>query len=67
MEERLTELEIKICHQDQIIEDLNQLVTEQQRKLDLLASQIKRLTDTTTANGMPSLLDASQETPPPHY
>ena len=67
MEERLTELEIKICHQDQIIEDLNQLVIEQQKKLDDLKTEMKKLTDQAANNGIPGLLDAQQEPPPPHY
>ena len=67
MEERLTELEIKICHQDQTIEDLNQLVIDQQQKLENLQNEIKRLRDQATQSGVPGLLDAQQEPPPPHY
>ena len=67
MEERLTELEIKISHQDLIIEDLNQLVTAQQLTIDKLLSDLKKLTDSTAASGIPGLVDASQEAPPPHY
>ena len=67
MEDRLTELEIKICHQDQVIEDLNQLVIEQQEKLDKLLAEMKKLSDQAVNNGIPGLLDAQQEPPPPHY
>lgn len=67
MDERLTELEIKITHQDQVIEDLNQLVIQQQDLLDELKAEVKRLTDSTVTSGLPGLVDASQEPPPPHY
>ena len=67
MEDRLTELEIKICHQDQIIEDLNQLVIQQQEKLDKIQAELKSLKDQTVSNGLPGIVDAQQEPPPPHY
>ena len=67
MEERLTDLEIKITHQDQIIEDLNQLFIEQRAQMDQLQAEVKKLTDSTAASGIPGMVDASQEAPPPHY
>ena len=66
MEDRLNELETKICFQDQMIEDLNTLLIEQQAQIDKLSSQIKGMTGQLQLDD-PGIVDISLEVPPPHY
>ena len=64
MEERLIELETKVSFQDQIIEDLNNVVIELRRELEIMRFQLKKMIED---NEDSNLKDASLETPPPHY
>ena len=43
MEERITELEIKISFQEELLDTLNQTVVRQQQQLDLLQQQMRVL------------------------
>src|SRR6187399_1018845 len=42
---RIVTLEVRVAHQDRVIEDLNTLVTEQWKQIDALAKQVERMTD----------------------
>ncbi|GGE49488.1 protein SlyX [Agaricicola taiwanensis] len=65
--ERLDRLETRVAYQDQAIEDLNQIITDQWKQLELLRRQFARLDeqvrDATAATGT----SPGQEPPPPHY
>jgi len=61
---RLDALEMRIAHQDRVIGELNDVVTAQWRKIDLLERQIARLTEEWRNIG--AQRDAP-EPPPPHY
>lgn len=65
---RLDALEICIAYQDEVIEDLNKIVTEQWALIDRLnrqaAALVDRLQDLEHAR---SIATAQQEPPPPHY
>ena len=64
METRLETLEVKVSYQDKIIEELNQVIIEQQKQIDILMEYFKSLEkDDKTSN----LVDISLEVPPPHY
>ena len=64
---RLDELEIRIAHQDQTIEDLNAAITAQWKIIDKLERQVSRLTDR-VAEAENSLGEAPPaHQPPPHY
>lgn len=65
MEERIIELETKICYQEQIIEELNQLVTQQQKDIDLLLKFFKKVNEMMKDDS--AIVDQSLEVPPPHY
>lgn len=64
---RLDELEIRIAHQDQTIEDLNAAITAQWKVIDRLERQVallsERLADAERAAGEALPV----ERPPPHW
>ncbi len=41
--DRLTDLEIKLAFQEDLVDSLNQVVTAQQRELELLQGQVRLL------------------------
>ncbi len=63
---RIDELEIRIAHQDAIIEELNATVTEQWKVIDRLTRQLDKLNDR-VSTGEHSAIRAGDEPPPPHY
>lgn len=67
MQERLTELEIRTAHQEQALEALNQVIIEQQRRIDRLEARIELLTDRIRALTPAEAADPANEPPPPHY
>ena len=63
---RLTELELKLAHQQQALDDLSDMVTRQWQVIDKLQRELRRLND--------QLMDleetgkaAPKDQPPPHY
>lgn len=64
LEERLIEIETVLAVQEKFIDDLNQVVIEQGRKIDLLIKQNQYLLQTMNEDVVKPLSD---ETPPPHY
>ena len=64
---RLDELEIRIAHQDQTIEDLNAAITAQWKLIERLERQVARLAER-VADSERSPGDAAPvDRPPPHY
>lgn len=71
-EHRLTELEIRLAWQDDLLEDLNLTLARQQRQIELMQQQLCRLyamlNQSAPATGEPgSLLAQLQQDIPPHY
>lgn len=64
LEERLVAIETAIALQEKIIDDLNQVVIEQGKKIDTLQKQNQYLLNNLAENEIKPL---SEETPPPHY
>jgi SlyX protein len=64
-ENRVDELEVRIAHQDKIIADLNDVVTSQWKKLELLERQLRRLGEELEAMDAQDAPAANQK--PPHY
>lgn len=67
MEQRLTDMEMLIMHQGHVIEQLNEVVTEQQTLISQLARELKLIKEhlrgvSSSDNRLPS-----EEEPPPHY
>lgn len=67
MEDKLIDLESRIAFQDETIDALSQIVTQQQTQLDTLTKEVERLRDRLKAI-IPSPLGSDEpEPPPPHY
>ena len=67
MEERLIALETKIAYQDNTIDILNEIVTKQQDKIDLLEKKLDALKEQLSllAGSVPG--SQLPDPPPPHY
>jgi len=63
---RIEALEIRLAHQDRVIEDLNAITTAQWKEIDTLKREIERLRDRMLEieSNRPANLP---EPPPPHY
>jgi SlyX protein len=64
--DRLTEIETQLAFQDDVISQLNSVVTAQQRQLDQLQMEVRLLREQLTAM-RDKLLSSVTEPPPPHY
>ena len=66
-EERFIELESRLAHQDQMLHELNDVVTDQQAKLMHLEELCRTLVDRVRSlgEGMPAGEPADER--PPHY
>ena len=67
MEERITELEIRLTHIEDTLDVLNQAVIEQHGLIDQLQLQISILEKKLKAAASSNIAHESEETPPPHY
>jgi SlyX protein len=64
-DDRFIDIEIKLAHQENLVESLNQTIYEQSRRIDQLEAMVAKL-----ANHVRSLRDAGQgpvHEKPPHY
>ncbi|PWQ99432.1 SlyX family protein [Leucothrix arctica] len=67
-EERLTNLEILLTQQDDVIDTLNRLVHDQRTQMEILQEQVKNLQDKLGGGNTGSnIASEKDETPPPHY
>lgn len=64
IEERLIEIETALSLNEKYVEDLNEVVIEQGKKIDYLIKQNKYLLAKLEEDVVKPL---SEETPPPHY
>ncbi|MCF7821023.1 MAG: SlyX family protein [Mariprofundaceae bacterium] len=67
MENRIIELEAKLSYQEHMIHELNEVVTRQQKQIDLLESEMKRIQDHLKATSTSQIARPEEEVPPPHY
>jgi SlyX protein len=67
MDERITELEIRLTHIDDTLDVLNQTIIEQHKLIDQLQLQISILEKKLKASAASNIAHESEETPPPHY
>jgi len=65
LENRITELEIKLAHQEMVIEQLNQVVTEQQKEIASIKLYMEALKSKFDSIQFPE--KSLPEAPPPHY
>jgi SlyX protein len=67
MQQRLIALETRLTHHERMAEELSDVLAEQQRTIDMLTAQVRRLTgrlQEIAAGWSPSPQD---DRPPPHY
>jgi SlyX protein len=67
IQEQLSNVEIKLAFQDDLVETLNQIVIGQQQQLDLLQQQVQLLYQQFKSLQPSDIADLAQEVPPPHY
>ncbi|HYA37389.1 MAG TPA: SlyX family protein [Candidatus Methylomirabilis sp.] len=67
MQERLAELEVRLTFQDKTIQELNEVVTRQQRQLDRMARELAMLKAQLQILAPSPAASDAEETPPPHY
>ncbi|NOR72680.1 MAG: hypothetical protein GQ467_02230 [Mariprofundaceae bacterium] len=67
MEKRIIELETKLSYQDHTIQELNDVVTRQQKQIDALELRMKRIQDHLKATASSQLARPEEDVPPPHY
>ncbi len=64
-EDRFVDIEIKLAHQEDLVESLNQIVYQQARRVDQLEAMVAKLAEhirTSAQNGQGPVNDR-----PPHY
>jgi SlyX protein len=67
MNDRITDLEIQLTHQQQQVEELNDLMYRQQQEIDALTLELRRIKEQLQIV-LPSLVrETEDEAPPPHY
>ncbi|MCG7392697.1 SlyX family protein [Microvirga sp. ACRRW] len=64
---RLEALEVRVAYQDQVIDDLNQAVIDQWKKIDALKRQLNELLDRVQGVEDSAGGPRAPEPPPPHY
>ena len=65
-EDRLVDIEVKLAHQEQLLIDLDQVVTDQQAKIMRLEELCNELIERVRAAG-DGATDAPHDERPPHY
>jgi len=67
MSDKIIDLEIQLTHQQQQVEELNELVYRQQQQIAAVASELRQIKEQLQIV-LPSLVKGTEEeTPPPHY
>ena len=66
VEQRLTELEIKVSYGDDLLEQLNALVYRQQQQIDALVRELRELHQRLPDSAVPGSRNLRDEIPP-HY
>ena len=63
---RIEALEMRIAHQDRVIDDLNKSVTEQWKQIEMLTKQVGRFADRLNSIEDTAAVSGEAERPP-HY
>lgn len=67
MENRVTELEIRLTHLEDTIDVLNKTIIKQHDEINLLQLQVSLLDKKIKTSQSSPVAHESEETPPPHY
>ncbi len=65
LEERINNLEIKFSYQDELINELNLIVTDQQIQIEMMAKALQGLLDSQSQGGVNN--SSLKDDRPPHY
>lgn len=65
MEKRITELEKKAAFQEHLLEELNSVILEHQKKIEALERQLQWMKEHSVRPDL--VIPRDEETPPPHY
>ncbi len=67
MKERITDIEIQLMHQENTIQELNEVVTRQQGMIEELQADVRLIMQQLRAISPSTVRDAEDEELPPHY
>lgn len=64
-EDRFVDIEIKLAHQEDLVESLNQMVYQQSRRIDQLEAMVAGLAEHIRTNAQSGGMPLNEK--PPHY
>lgn len=64
---RFLDIETKLAYQEDLVASLNQIVSDQQRKLDELEAAYRKLVDRVVEQSEELAALRIEDAPPPHY
>lgn len=64
-EDRFVDIEIKLAHQEDLVESLNQMVYQQSRRIDQLEAMVAGLAEHIRTNAQSGAMPLNEK--PPHY
>lgn len=67
MDTRLTDVEIRLTHQEAALDEMNQVLLKQHQLIETLRHDLKILQRQLREVRASNVADQSEETPPPHY
>ncbi len=67
MNEEIVDLQMRMAFQDGVIEELNLVVTDQQKQIDRLERRMVKLLGQVEALQADHVIQQADEPPPPHY
>jgi SlyX protein len=66
-EDRFIDIEIKLAHQEDLVESLNQVVYQQSKRIDRLEGMLTKLADHVRDNAASGGAAGTANEKPPHY
>ena len=66
-DDRFLDIETKLAYQEDLVASLNQIVSDQQRKLDELEAAYRKLVDRAVEQSEELAALRIEDAPPPHY
>jgi SlyX protein len=67
VQSKITDLEIRLTHQEAAINEMNSILVKQHNMLEALKDDVVSLKRQIREMNSSNIADLSQETPPPHY
>ncbi len=67
MDKRITDIEIQLMHQENMIQQLNEVISGQQQAIERLQADVRLIVNHLRSITPSPVRDAADEEPPPHY